>query len=116
MTEHALFFHNPRCSKSREALAALQARGIFIEVIEYLKSPPTRDVLERIYDGLGKDVTALIRTKEQEYMQTSLANGHSREAVINALLTYPQLMERPLVLLGNKAAIGRPLTRILELF
>lgn len=112
----ALYFHNPRCSKSREALAALHEKNIDVEVIDYLKNPPEREMLERIYNGLGEQVSELIRTKEDDYPLSGLTQTASREAVLNALLAYPKLMERPIILMGAKAVIGRPMTRILDLF
>jgi arsenate reductase len=116
MTQDLLFFHNPRCSKSREAMAALEARQAPVMVIEYLKEHLTREIAERIYDGLSDEERGLlVRTKEDEYVLSGLHKASSREEIITALIVYPKLLERPILVRGMKAAIGRPLEKILAL-
>ncbi len=108
-------YHNPRCSKSRETLALLEQRGIEAEVVEYLKTPPDRDELERILKMLGLEPRQLMRTKEAEYRELGLDDpALSREQLLAAMLAHPKLIERPIVVRGGRAAIGRPPERVLE--
>ncbi|MBF0448806.1 MAG: arsenate reductase (glutaredoxin) [Magnetococcales bacterium] len=109
-------YHNPRCSKSRAALALLQERDEEIEVIEYLKTPPTKEALEHILSLLGKEPRELMRKKEAPYIENNLGDPSlSRETLIQALVDYPKLIERPIVLKNNQAAIGRPIEDVLAI-
>ncbi len=95
-------YHNPKCAKSRATLQLLTARGLGPRVVEYLKTPPTRAELERLIGLLGVEPRALLRTREPEYKQAGLddpklANG----AAIRAMVRYPKLIERPIVV-ANK--------------
>lgn len=108
-------YHNPRCSKSRHVLALLEARSVSVEIIEYLKTPPTADELRALLSKLGLNASQLIRKKEQEYKTLSL-NGQSEETVLEAMLAHPKLIERPIIIKGNKAVIGRPPENVLSLF
>lgn len=108
-------YHNPRCSKSREALALLRERGVEPEVVEYLKTPPDAATLTRILDLLGLEPRALMRTKEPEYRDLGLDDpGLSREQLIAALVAHPKLIERPIALEGERAALGRPPEQVLS--
>lgn len=111
-----VIYHNPKCAKSRQALELLAARGIQPRIVEYLKTPPTQAELERILTLLGMQPRDLMRTKEPEYRQAGLDDPRlSRAALIRALLEQPRLMERPIVLAGGKAALGRPPENILSI-
>ena len=114
--ERLTVYHNPVCSKSRGALDLLRERGIACEVIEYLKTRPDRATLGRILDLLAGPPAALVR-KDQRFRELGLdANAYTtREAVIALLLEHPELMERPVVILGERAVIARPSERVLEL-
>jgi len=102
-------FHNPRCSKSRQTLALLQEKGIEPQVVEYLKTPPSAAELDGILVKLGKEPRDLMRKKEPPYAALSLADaGKSRSDLIDAMVENPVLIERPIVLANDKAAIGRP--------
>jgi arsenate reductase len=108
--------HNPRCSKSRQTLALLEENGVSPEVVEYLKTPPTAEQLADIVKKLGVSVRDIIRVKEAEYKETGADNDAlSDEAVINILITTPKLIERPIVINGDKAAIGRPPENVLAI-
>lgn len=108
-------YHNPRCSKSREALALLRARSLEPEIVEYLNTPPDAVTLARILDLLGMEPRALIRTKEPEYRALGLhAPGLSREQLIAAMVAHPKLIERPIAIQGNRAALGRPPENVLS--
>lgn len=116
MPEEILFFHNPRCSKSREALALLQDKNIMMRVVDYLKEPLSEALIGRIYDGLDSAQRALlVRTKEEEYVVSGLHNNATREEIIHAIRDYPKILERPILLHGTKAAIGRPVENILKI-
>ena len=109
-------YHNPRCSKSRATLALLDEQGIAPEVVEYLKTPPTAEELERILTMLGLEPRQLMRTKEQEYKDRGLDDPDlSREQLIAAMVATPKLIERPIVIKDGKAAIGRPPEQVLEI-
>lgn len=101
--------HNPRCSKSRQTLALLEQNGVTPEVIEYLKTPPTSAELASIVAKLGVSVRDIIRTKEAEYKETGADNAELTDAqVLDILVATPKLIERPIVINDDKAAIGRP--------
>lgn len=109
-------FHNPRCSKSRETLQLLLEQGIEPEIVEYLKTPPTFSELEQILQKLDLRPRQLMRIKEAEYAQLGLADESlSREALINSMINTPKLIERPIVLANDKAAIGRPPEAVLAI-
>lgn len=109
-------YHNPRCSKSRQTLQLLTERHVPTEVVEYLQTPPSHEELERILAMLGLEPRALMRTKETEYEELGLDNPTlDRAALIEAMVQHPRLIERPIVIHGNKAAIGRPPEKILEI-
>ncbi|MDA5194696.1 arsenate reductase (glutaredoxin) [Govanella unica] len=109
-------YHNPRCSKSRETLALLESRGIEPLVVEYLKTPPSAAELTQILKLLGIGARDLMRKKEAPYAALGLADpGLSEAALIAAMHDNPVLIERPIVLANNKAAIGRPPEAVLEI-
>ena len=111
----ATIYHNPRCSKSRQALQILQERGIEPEIIEYLKTPPDRPTLEHILKLLGIGPRELMRKNEQEYKKAGLDDELlTHDELISALLQYPILIERPIVIANGMAIIGRPPEKVLE--
>jgi len=108
--------HNPRCSKSRATLALLQDRGIDPEIVLYLETPPSLTELRGILKKLGMKPLDLIRKGEEEYTSLGLADpGLSDEALLNAMVSHPRLIERPIVLANNRAAIGRPPEAVLDI-
>ncbi|QYJ99967.1 arsenate reductase (glutaredoxin) [Shewanella psychrotolerans] len=107
--------HNPRCSKSRQTLALLEEKACDIQIIEYLKTPLTKLEINDILDKLAIRPRALMRTKEDEYKQQGLADILDDEALIQAMVDTPKLIERPIVLANNKAAIGRPPENVLTI-
>jgi len=110
-------YHNPRCSKSRQTLALLKENGDDPEVIEYLNTPPSIQDLEEICEKLKVHPTQLIRTKETIFKELglSLKDERSTEDWIELLSANPKLIERPIVVKGKQAVIGRPPENILEL-
>ena len=109
-------YHNPRCSKSRQTLELLQARGISPEIVDYLKTPPDAATLGRILDLLGLKPRELMRKKEAEYAANKLDDpGLSRDALIAAMVAHPILIERPIALAQGKAALGRPPETVLAI-
>ncbi|MBI2379950.1 MAG: arsenate reductase (glutaredoxin) [Gammaproteobacteria bacterium] len=110
------YYHNPRCSKSREALSLLESRGVQPRVVEYLKTPPSAVELRRILQLLGLAARELMRRDEDEYRELGLdAPGLSEDALIQAMLTHPRLIQRPILVGKNQARIGRPPERVLEI-
>lgn len=109
-------FHNPRCSKSRETLKLIQDKGIQPEVIEYLKHPPTTAELQDILQKLGLKPRELMRTKEDEYKENGLDDPSLSDIeLIAAMIRIPKLIERPIVLANDKAAVGRPPESVLAI-
>jgi len=115
MTQTTIF-HNPRCSKSRQTLQLLQDNNCEIEIVEYLKQPPSQQQLEQILSMLDFEPRQLMRTKEAEYKALGLDNETlSNSELILAMTTTPKLIERPIVLANGKAAIGRPPEQVLDI-
>ena len=108
-------YHNPKCSKSRETLALIQGRGITPRIIEYLKAPPTAAELTAIVRMLGIRPEALVRKGEDVYKAKYAGRTLSDDQWIAAMIENPILIERPIVVAGRKAAIGRPPERALRL-
>jgi arsenate reductase len=108
--------HNPRCSKSREALALLRERGVEPEVVEYLKQPPTAAEIDGLLKRLGLEPRQLMRKGEAVYKELGLdAPALTRAALIAAMVENPILIERPIATDGKRAVVGRPPEKVLEL-
>ena len=110
-------FHNPSCSKSRGALQILEERGVDAQIVRYLDAPPDRSTLERILDAIPDDPSALVRTGDPKFKATGLGTGdvQTRDQVIDVLLKHPEVMERPVVFVGDRAVIARPSEKVLDL-
>jgi arsenate reductase len=117
-TDEVTIFHNPSCSKSRGALALLQEQPIDFEVIEYLVTPPSKATLETIVAKLTGPVSELVRTGDKRFVELGLdkATYDRPDQVVNLLVEHPELMERPVVIRGDRAVIARPSERVAELF
>lgn len=115
MTGHSQIFFNPACSKCRSALALLDEQHIEAEVVRYLDDPPTRADLERLMTLLGiDDPRLMMRTGEPVYVELAL-DGRPGDELLEALTQHPILLERPIFVVGDRAVIGRPPERVLEL-
>lgn len=111
-----IIYHNPRCSKSRQTLELLHSKNIQPKIIEYLKNPPTAKELDEILTKLKMEPQEILRTKEEVYTKLGLKNKNlSRAEWIEILVKNPVLIERPIVVSGSKAIIGRPPEKVLEL-
>lgn len=113
-------YHNPRCSKSRQALQLLAAQQADAEVVEYLATPPDAHTLGELLELLGIEPRQLMRTQEAEYSELGLDNPKlTRQQLIAAMAAHPRLIERPIVVTGSgrnrRAVIGRPPEKILEI-
>ena len=108
-------YHNPRCSKSRLTKAILEEQGVDFEVIEYLNTPPSVEELDAILNKLGIEPMALMRTGEDEFKALIKGKDLSRAEMINLMVANPKLIERPIVVNGDKAAIGRPPESVLTI-
>lgn len=112
----ATIYHNPRCSKSRETLALLEQQGCDITLVEYLTTPPTAEVIGDILAKLSISARQLMRTKEAEYQALELADTSlTEQQLIEAMVNTPKLIERPIVLANQRAAIGRPPENVLAI-
>lgn len=108
--------HNPRCSKSRQTLALIEDKGVTPEVIEYLKAPPTAEAMDGILTRLSLEPRQAMRKQEAPYKDLALDNpALSRGELIAAMVAHPILIERPIVIAGGKARIGRPPEAVLEI-
>ncbi|MCW3148355.1 arsenate reductase (glutaredoxin) [Stutzerimonas stutzeri] len=115
MTELTLY-HNPRCSKSRGALELLEARGLTPRIVRYLETPPSADELQALLAKLGFGPRQLLRSGEEEYQQLNLADPDLSDAqLIEAMSAHPRLIERPILIVGDKAVVGRPPEKVLEI-
>lgn len=109
-------YHNPRCSKSRQTLALLEEKGVAPEIVLYLENPPSKADLKAIVKKLGvSSAREIMRVKEAPYQELDLANVSAETALIDAMAGNPILIERPIVVNGDKAAIGRPPESVLEI-
>lgn len=115
MPDSLTLYHNPRCSKSRQALALLEEKGLSPRIIEYLKTPPTTDELTGLIRKLGCKAHDIIRTGEDEYTEAGLSENSPDDKILAALVKYPVLLQRPIVVKGSRAVIGRPPENILTL-
>ncbi|MBP8171443.1 MAG: arsenate reductase (glutaredoxin) [Pseudomonas sp.] len=115
MTDLTLY-HNPRCSKSRAALALLEARGLTPTIVHYLETPPSVEQLRELLRKLGLPARQLLRSGEEQYSALNLADSSlSEEQLLSAMAAQPKLIERPILIVGNRAVIGRPTEKLLEL-
>lgn len=109
-------YHNPRCSKSRQTLSLLVENGVKPDIIEYLKTPPSRDELIDILGKLELSPRDLMRKGEAEFKDNNLGDpALSDQQLIDAMIEYPKIIERPIVVANGKARIGRPPESVLEI-
>jgi len=114
--DEILLLHNPKCSKSRQTLALLEERGIALKTRLYLEDPLAADELSDLAGRLGKSPIEFTRTKQDEFVEAGLTRQSGDEEILAAMVATPILMERPVVIRGNRAAIGRPPEDVLGLF
>jgi len=108
-------YHNPRCSKSRATLTLLQEQNITPEIIEYLKTPPSEADLDRILTMLGKEPSDLMRKGEVAFKEHIQGKTLSRSEAIALMVAYPIVIERPIVVNGDRAVVGRPPENVLKI-
>lgn len=109
-------YHNPRCSKSRQTLALLEENGVTPEIILYLENTPTVDALKAVITKLGLSVRDVIRSGEDAYKENNLKDDTlTDEQLLQAMVEFPKLIQRPIVIKGEKAAIGRPPESVLAI-
>jgi len=114
MTDFTIY-HNPRCSKSRATLALLEERGVVPEIVLYLETGPDMDELVSLLEKLNMSASELVRTGEEAYKESGLTKQSSEGDVLAAMCAHPKLIERPIVVSGSKAVIGRPPENVLGL-
>lgn len=108
-------YHNPRCSKSRQTLALLQEHGVQPNIVLYLETPPSASEITGLLKKLGIGAAELVRQGEEEYKACGLGKGSSERDFVAAMARHPKLIERPIVVRGNKAVLGRPPENVLAL-
>lgn len=109
-------WHNPRCTKSRQALAILEEKGVEVEVYKYLDDTQSMDDIKDVLKKLGISARELMRTTEDDYKTLNLKDEKDEEKLIEAMVNYPKLIQRAIVIKGDKAVLGRPPEKVLELF
>lgn len=110
-----LIYHNPRCSKSRQTLQLIEEKGVTPEVVLYLENVPTKSDLKSILKKLNISADQLIRKGEKDFKENFKGKNLSEEEWIDAMIKFPKLIERPIVITEEKAVIGRPPERVLEI-
>lgn len=108
-------YHNPRCSKSRQALNLLEEEGETIEVVRYLENPPSHQELMQIIELLGIKPIELVRTQETAWKENFKGKKLSDEQIVDAMVQNPKLIERPIAIKGTHAVIGRPPEKVLDI-
>ena len=108
-------YHNPRCSKSRQTLAIIEENNVAVDIIEYLKDVPSATELKDVLNKLGMKPTEILRKGEADFKENYKGKALSDDEWIAAMLKYPKLIERPIVVKGNKAVLGRPPENVKEL-
>ncbi|MCB1543143.1 MAG: arsenate reductase (glutaredoxin) [Rhodoblastus sp.] len=116
MPRQATIYHNPACGTSRNVLAALREAGLEPKIVEYLKTPPDRATLESLLKKMGKSIRDILRKRGTPYEELGLGDpGVTDDQIFAAIAKHPVLIERPIVALGNKAALCRPSETVREL-
>lgn len=113
--DQLLLLHNPRCSKSRATLALLEEKGVSFEVREYLQDPLSRDELKALSERLDRPVSGFVRRGETAFAEAGCDADSSDDEILDAVASAPILLERPILIRGSRAAIGRPPEDVLEL-
>jgi arsenate reductase len=111
----ATIYHNPRCSKSRAALALLAEHGADVTVVEYLKTPPSPKELRELLTKLGRPARDIVRSGEPEFKAAGIGLDAGEDTLIELIAAHPKLLQRPIVVVGGSARIGRPPEDVLEL-
>jgi len=112
----ATIWHNPKCSKSREALELLHVKGVVTDIVKYLENTPSKEEIKTVLQKLKIGPRELMRTKEDLYKELGLKSEMDEDKLIEAMVQYPKLIERPIVITEKGVVIGRPPEKILELF
>ena len=107
-------WHNPKCAKSREAVALFTEKNQEVEIIKYLETTPTRAEIVTLLGKLGISARALMRTKEDIYKELGLVKVEDENLLIDALVQHPKLIERPILIRGNQAIVGRPIEKVID--
>ncbi len=115
MNKNVTIWHNPRCGKSREALKLLEAEGVEPTIVKYLDQTPSETELRRVLAMLGIGARDMMRTKEKIYKELGLRDVTDEDTLIEAMVKHPKLIERPVVILNDKAVIGRPPEKVMKL-
>ena len=108
-------YHNPRCSKSRNTLALLEEKGIEPDIVLYLETPPDAARLRELLGKLGLAAADLVRRGEAEYKACGLGRDSTEDDIVAAMAAHPKLIERPIVVCGERAVLGRPPENVLDL-
>ncbi len=114
MSDYTIY-HNPRCSKSRATLALLEEKGIAPDIVLYLETPPDAGDIKDLLRKLDKSAAEVVRRGEAEYKACGLGKDSSEADIVAAMAAHPRLIERPIVVSGDRAVLGRPPENVLEL-
>ncbi|MGE0050924.1 MAG: arsenate reductase (glutaredoxin) [Arcobacter sp.] len=108
-------WHNPKCSKSRNAMTLLEEKGINVNIVKYLETSPSKEQLKDVLKKLNMKASELLRTGEDIYKELNLKNVIDEEQLIEIMVEHPILIERPIIIKGDKAVIARPIEKLEEL-
>lgn len=108
-------YHNPRCSKSRHTLAIMEEKGVNVEIIEYLKDIPTAEELSELIKKLNISAEELVRKSEKDFKENFKSKTLTDKQWVEAMIEFPKLIERPIIVKNNKAVLGRPPENVLNL-
>lgn len=115
MSDNYIVYHNPRCSKSRMAVEYLNEAGKSVEIIEYLKESPSKEELKQVLEKLNVSAESIIRKGETDFKENFKGRELTESQWIEAMVEFPKLIERPIVIKGNKAVVARPTELIKDL-
>ena len=108
-------YHNPRCSKSRQTLALLEARDVDVDVINYIETPLSKAALRSLLSKLGLQARDIVRTNEAEFKESGLTLEAGEDELLDLMAKHPKTMQRPIVEAGGRARLGRPPEQVLEI-
>jgi len=114
MSEYTIW-HNPRCSKSRQTLQLLEENNIEADVVKYLETEPSEEEIREVLKKLGISAKELLRKDEEQAKMLKLKDVEDEGVIIRAMSRFPKLIQRPILIKGNKAVLGRPPEKVLEL-
>ena len=111
-----IIYHNPKWGKSRNSVRILEEKNIVFTLVEYLKTPPTKQELKQIVEILNVEISEILRTSEKEFVENNLSEIiHDKDKIFDAIIKFPKILQRPIIICGDKGVIGRPPENIFKI-